>query len=105
MRVRKQTDEHTDETIKNIVSVSDALAHPARINMYRYILLKNIERTPVRNKDIVEEFSYSQATVSQHLSKLIIGGLITVKNEGTSSYYYINNGKIDEYTRELKILE
>lgn len=104
MRIRKQNNTAEEGKIQDIASVSDALAHPTRIRIYRYILTKNSDRIPVRNKDIVNKFSCSQATISQHLTKLIIGGLVTAKQDGTSTYYYINIGAIEEYIKELRVL-
>ena len=110
MRIRKDlpivsTDEGGGETrgeIDEIARVSDALAHPVRIDIYKYIIKCNTERRPIRNKDLVEAFPYSQATISQHMNKLVIGGLIKAKNVGVSTYYYANIGIIGKYIDLLK---
>ena len=41
MRLRKDTDEMLEEEILLIARVSDALAHPASINILRYIMQYN----------------------------------------------------------------
>ena len=38
MRIRKDQDDMQDAEITLIATVSDALAHPARIRMFRYIM-------------------------------------------------------------------
>ena len=69
MRLRKESHELEEDDILLIASVSDALAHPARIKIYRFIMKANKERRKVCNKDVVEAFNYSQATISQHIKK------------------------------------
>jgi ArsR family transcriptional regulator len=102
MRIRKEDKQFTEGDEARIAAASDALSHPARIRMYRYILKCNMDNTPVRNKDIVAEFTYSQATVSQHLNKLLIGELIEAKSEGTSTYYYAHIGGVTGYIEALR---
>ena len=108
MRIRKHDSADTalrDEDILAAAKVSDALAHPVRIRMLRYILTENLARRPVTNKDIVNEFDYAQATVSQHLSKLLLGGLLEVQKRGTSSCYFARVGRLSNYTDTLKRIE
>jgi ArsR family transcriptional regulator len=76
--------------------MADALAHPARIELFRFILKCNSERRIARNKDLVESLPYSQATISQHLAKLKEGGFITTRPQGTSTCYYANIGNISK---------
>lgn len=97
MRLRKEADSIQDNEVLLIARVSDALAHPARINIYRYIMQCNRERIDVCNKDVVAEFDYSQATISQHLKKLVESGLIQVKKKEKFSYYYANMGALAMY--------
>lgn len=97
MRLRKESDTMHDEEVLLIAKVSDALAHPARINIYRYIMQCNRERVDVCNKDVVAEFDYSQATVSQHIKKLVDSSLIQVKKKDKFSYYYANMGALAMY--------
>ena len=58
-----------EKDILLIAKISDALAHPARIKIFRYIMQQNKERTKVCNKDLVSYFDYSQATISQQRKK------------------------------------
>ncbi len=102
MRVRKEV--MTKEDFSLIAKASDALAHPARVAIFRYIYQKNLNRENVCNKDLVKEFDYSQSTISQHVSKLIIGGLVEVKSEGPKNYYYVNLGELGQYLNSVKKL-
>ena len=70
--------------------------------MLRYILDCNAARTPVRNKNLVDAFPYSQATISQHVSKLVIGGLLEARQVGTSTLYYANIGMMSRYVDLLR---
>jgi DNA-binding transcriptional ArsR family regulator len=108
MRIRKDGPVDTifsDDDIVAAAKISDALAHPARIRILRYILSENLARRNVSNKDLVIVFDYAQATISQHLSKLLIGGLIDVRKKGTSSYYFAHVGRLSTYTEILKKIE
>ena len=62
----------------------------------------NRERVDICNKDIVAEFDYSQATISQHLKKLVDCGLIQVKKKDKFSYYYANMGALAQYLMATK---
>jgi ArsR family transcriptional regulator, arsenate/arsenite/antimonite-responsive transcriptional repressor len=105
MRLRKDTaniDGMVEEEVLLIARVSDALAHPARINMFRYIMQANRSMQPVCNKDIVENFDYAQATVSQHMKKLVDSGLVEIKKQDKFSYFYANLGMLMQYLNATK---
>ena len=87
-----------------IARASDALAHPARVAIFRYIYNKNLARETVCNKDLVAEFDYSQSTISQHISKLVHGGLLEVQQKGTKNEYYVNLGMLGQYLNSVKKL-
>lgn len=102
MRLRKQTSEMPEDEILLMARISDALAHPARIKIFRFIMNCNSERTPVCNKDVVASFDYSQATISQHIRKLADAELIQVKKSDKYSYYYVNIGVLGKYMDAVK---
>lgn len=102
MRLRKESDSMQDDEVLLIAQISDALAHPARINIYRLIMQCNKERTNICNKDVVAAFNYSQATVSQHIKKLVDSGLVQVKKVDRFSYYYANMGCLARYLSATK---
>ncbi|MGP1441025.1 MAG: ArsR/SmtB family transcription factor [Anaerovoracaceae bacterium] len=97
MRLRKDNDELLEEEILLIAGVSDALAHPVRIKIFRFIMNCNKTRQMICNKDVVSAFDYSQATISQHLKKLQQSNLIQVKRKDKFSYYFVNIGVLQKY--------
>ena len=97
MRLRKENDLMQEDEILLVAQVSDALAHPARIKIYQYIMQCNKDRINVCNKDVVAAFDYSQATISQHIKKLIEADLIQVKKIDKCSMYYANIGMLTRY--------
>ncbi len=105
MRLRKESDDLQEEEILLIAKVSDALAHPARIKIYRFIMQSNRNRTPICNKDVVANFDYSQATISQHIKKLVEAELVQVKKEDKFSMYYANIGILGKYLNATKKFE
>lgn len=102
MRLRKDSDEMLEDEVLLIANVSDALAHPARIRMFRYIMQANRAMVTVCNKDLVEHFEYAQATVSQHMKKLVDSGLVEIKKKDKFSYYYVNLGMLMQYLNATK---
>ena len=54
------------------------------------------------NKDVVAAFPYSQATISQHIKKLVDSDLIQVKKVDRFSYYYVNMGALARYLSAAK---
>ena len=102
MRLRKESDDIQEEEVLLIAKVSDALAHPARVNIFRYIMQANRAMVMVCNKDLVEHLDYAQATISQHIKKLAESGLIEVKKQDKFSYYYANLGILTKYLNATK---
>ncbi len=94
----------TNEEYLLVAKASEALAHPARVAIFSFIYGKNLSRENVCNKDIVAEFEYSQSTVSQHIAKLLLGGLVELRQKGTSSFYYVNLGMLGRYIDAVKKL-
>jgi len=102
MRIRKDEREILEEEIELIANVSDALAHPARIKLLKYIMTKNREMSPVCTKDMVNDFDYAQATISQHMKKLLQSGLVEGKKQEKFTYYYVNLGMLSRYLNATK---
>ena len=105
MRLRKEPNEMQEEEVLLIAQVSDAIAHPARIKIYRFIMKCNKERLPVCNKDVVAAFDYSQATISQHIKKLIDAELVQMQKNDKFSMYYANFGILMKYLDATKKFE
>lgn len=104
MRIRKETDIMDQEEIALIAKCSDALGHPVRVQVFRYIYKENMQRRTVCNKDLVAATGYAQATISQHLSKLCYSGLVETQKKETYSYYYVNIGILGKYLNAVKKL-
>jgi len=81
MRLRKDNSLMQEDEIIIVSQVSDALAHPARIKIYQFIMQCNKDRIPVCNKDVVAAFDYSQATISQHIKKLVQANLVSAQQK------------------------
>ena len=105
MRLRKEADELQEKEILLMAKISDALAHPARIKIFRFIMQQNKERKQVCNKDLVANFDYAQATISQHVKKLEQAGLVQVIKKDRFSYYYVHLGVLNEYLTATKKFE
>ena len=105
MRLRKEIDEMQEKDILLIARISDALAHPARIKIFRYIMEQNKKREKVCNKDLVGHFDYSQATISQHVKKLSDAGLVQVQRADRFSYYSVHLGVLTDYLVATKKFE
>ena len=97
MRLRKNTGLLDETEAVLIADVSDALAHPARVKIYQFILEKNKDMIPICNQDLVASFDYSQSTISQHVKKLIDANLIQMKKQDKKSMYFANIGRLSQY--------
>ena len=102
MRIRKDNKELLENEIMLIWDVSDALAHTLRVKILKYIMTQNRSMTPVCTKDLVEEFGYAQATISQHMKKLVLAGLVESKHKEKFNYYYVNLGLLARYVDAAK---
>jgi len=102
MRIRKEQECFEEKDIEFIAQVSDALAHPVRLQLFRYIMQCNKSRETVCNKDLVANFDYAQATISQHMKKLTQSGLVEIQKKDKFSYYYANLGILMQYINTTK---
>ena len=103
MRIRKNTGIEKEEAVL-IANCSDALAHPVRVELFKYIYNENMDLRTCCNKDLVDTFGYAQSTISQHMSKLIEAELIEIKKNGTRVEYYVNLGVLQKYLNTVKKL-
>jgi DNA-binding transcriptional ArsR family regulator len=102
MRIRKDNKDLMENEILLIADVSDALAHPLRVKILKYIMTQNRAMKTVCTKDLVEEFGYAQATISQHMKKLVLSGLVESKHKEKFNYYYVNLGLLARYVNAAK---
>ena len=103
MRIRKD-EVLSSEDVRLIAGCSDAFAHPTRVEIFRYIYTENLQRRMVCNKDLVTEFGYSQATISQHLKKLVTSGLLDAQSKETKTYYFVNIAVLGKYLNSIRKL-
>ena len=62
----------------------------------RYRILSLIaSKGELTAKDILEEFDFTQPTLSHHMACLAGAGLVKVKRKGRFAYYSVNNDTID----------
>jgi ArsR family transcriptional regulator len=71
---------------EQLVNLSKALAHPARISILKLMLDKNT----CFCGELTEEIDLSQSTISQHIKALKDAGLIYGKVEGARTCYCID---------------
>jgi DNA-binding transcriptional ArsR family regulator len=102
MRIRKDNKDLMENEILLIADVSDALAHPLRVKILKYIMTQNRAMKTVCTKDLVKEFGYAQATISQHMKKLVLSGLVESKHKEKFNYYYVNLGLLARYVNAAK---
>lgn len=102
MRIRKNLNIEKEEQAIFLSEIADALSHPVRIAILHYVNSKDNLRNDLCNKDLVENFSYSQASMSQHVKKLKNVGLIKVTYSNKYSFYRINNELLSKYIETLK---
>jgi ArsR family transcriptional regulator, arsenate/arsenite/antimonite-responsive transcriptional repressor len=63
----------------------NALGHPARLSILRYVVQGDREGTPAG--EIQSELDIPASTLSHHLEKLSSAGLLRSRREGTFIYY------------------
>lgn len=102
MRIRRDNDTMQEEDILLLAKVSDALAHPVRIKIFQFIMQQNAKMINVCNKDVVANFDYAQATISQHIKTLVKAGLVDVQKKDKFSYYFVNVGMHAKYVDVVK---
>lgn len=78
----------TDEEAEATASVYAALASPARV---RIVNLLASSDEPVCLCELLEPLGLAQATVSQHLRKLVEAGLVDRDERGKWSYFSTNS--------------
>lgn len=88
----------TDE--ERLVGMMKALAHPARMQIVRYLS----ENPQCITADIVDALPLAQATVSQHLKVLRDVGLICGTIEGPAMCYCLDSGNIAWFKEQVNKL-
>ena len=101
MRIRA---EHSGNAItaqdQQIAALSNALSHPVRVALIRYLRNKNGGKgvdNVTCNKDLVALFGYSQSAVSQHIKILKDCGLFLTEKKDKYTHYFLNEALLDEF--------
>ena len=78
-----------------------ALGHPVRLKLIEQLQYKDMPCCG----DICDCFSFSQSTISQHLSVLMDAGLVECKKIGNKSHYTLKHAAYREVLEQLQCLE
>ena len=77
----------------------NALGHPARLAILRYVVQGYQEGTPAG--EIQSKLDIPASTLSHHLEKLVSAGLLRSRREGTFIYYAAEFGALKALTGYL----
>ena len=105
MRIRsKVSSKHITEKDHQIAALANALSHPFRVALVRYLKGKDGGKgldNVTCNKDLVEMFDYSQSTISQHVKILIECGLFRTESKDKFSFYHLNKELLNEFSEQI----
>jgi ArsR family transcriptional regulator len=105
MRIRSEiSSEYINESDYEVAKIADALAHPVRVALVRYLSEKNNGRgvdNVTCNKDLVEMFDYSQSTISQHVKLLKEAGLFLREQQDKFTHYELNHQLLQKFASRL----
>ncbi len=104
MKMKKELNIEGSQIAIDIAQVADALAHPVRVSLLKYVKDKNKVRNDVCNKDLVAHFPYSQSSLSQHVKKLKDVGLFTVEQKDRFSFYSVDKKTLNKFITTLRKL-
>ena len=108
MRIRTEiSSKYINETDYEVAKIANALAHPVRVALVRYLSEKNQGKgvdNITCNKDLVEMFNYSQSTISQHVKILKEAGLFLTERHDKFTHYYMNYRLLDKFAKALNFL-
>jgi len=76
---------------EQLIEVLGVLAEGVRFKILSVIA----SRGELTAKDILENFDFTQPTLSHHMASLTKAGLVIVKRKGRYAYYSINKDTID----------
>ena len=91
---------------QEMAKVANALAHPVRVALVRYLSEKNngegVDNSTC-NKDLVAMFDYSQSTISQHVKILKDAGLFITERKDKFTHYFLNRALLTHFARSLTV--
>ena len=74
------------------------------VAILQYVAQKNEVRNDVCNRDLVAYLDYSQATISQHVKKLVNAGLLRTRKQDKFTIYDVDRERCSEYVALLKMI-
>lgn len=80
--------------------VAKALSEPRRFEILEVIAMNE----ELSCKEIVEQFTVSQATISHHIKELINAGLVEPRRKGQYCYYKLRPEVLADYIAQLQQL-
>lgn len=107
MRIRTEiSSEYINEKDYELAKIANALSHPVRVALVRYLSDKNngngVDNSTC-NRDLVDMFDYSQSTISQHVKILKEAGLFITESKDKFTHYYLNSDLLAEFANSLKL--
>ena len=108
MRIRTEiSSQYINETDFKVAQIANAMAHPVRVALVRYLSKKNNGRgvdNVTCNKDLVEMFDYSQSTISQHVKILKEAGLFLTEQHEKFTHYELNYKLLQKFATTVGAL-
>ncbi|MEO0570301.1 MAG: metalloregulator ArsR/SmtB family transcription factor [Bacteroidota bacterium] len=105
MRIRAEiSSEYINQTDCDIAQIANALGHPVRVALVRYLSEKNNGRgvdNVTCNKDLVQMFDYSQSTISQHVKILKEAGLFLTEQHDKFTHYELNYELLQKFATSV----
>lgn len=102
MRIRSDiSSSYITEEDTKIAEIANALAHPLRVALVRYLDEKDKGQgldNVTCNKELVNMFDYSQSTMSQHVKILKECGLFLTKSQDRFTLYYLNRDLMTQFS-------
>ena len=86
---------------EQLIEVLGVLAEGVRFKILSVIA----SRGELTAKDILENFDFTQPTLSHHMASLTKAGLVIVKRKGRYAYYSINKDTVDLVTAGIDSLK
>ncbi|MEK7723769.1 MAG: ArsR family transcriptional regulator [Acidobacteriota bacterium] len=100
MRLRTEQNLENAKRIFN-AKIADALGHPLRIEIIEYVAEKNSVRNDICNGELVSKLPVSQATVSQHIKRLVEAEILIVRRENGFSFYTVNQVVLHKFLENI----
>ncbi len=102
MRIRTSlSSEYINDKDYQMAKIANALAHPLRVALVRYLSEKNSGKgvdNVTCNKDLVQLFDYSQSTISQHVKILKEAGLFQTESRDKFTLYTLNRKLLKKFS-------